>query len=86
VTDGPRREPDDETAYWLSQPDIHLSIAAAEADIAAGNTFGEEDIRAEFRIARASERDVDAHAEAGRITVYGDGDALLTILTSSIGT
>lgn len=37
-----------ETLFWLSQPGIRETIAAAEGDIAAGNTFGEGAIRAEF--------------------------------------
>lgn len=37
-----------ETLFWLSQPRIHESIAQARADIAAGRTYTEEQIRAEF--------------------------------------
>ena len=39
-----------ETLYWLSQPGIKESIAAADADIAAGRTYGEDEIRAEFGV------------------------------------
>ncbi len=37
-----------ETLYWLSQPGIRDAVAAADADIAAGQTYGESEIRAEF--------------------------------------
>ena len=37
-----------ETLYWLSQPGIRDVIAEADADIAAGRTYSEDDIRAEF--------------------------------------
>lgn len=40
-----------ETLFWLSQPGIHESIAQARADIAAGRTYTEEQIRTEFGIA-----------------------------------
>ena len=43
-----------ETLYWLSQPDIGESIAQAEDDIAAGRTYGEDEIRAEFGVPRRS--------------------------------
>jgi antitoxin YefM len=39
-----------ETLFWLSEPEIRESIAAAEADIAAGRTAGEEEVRAEFGV------------------------------------
>ena len=42
----------EETLYWLSQPGLKESIAEAEADIAAGRTFGEDEIRAEFGVPR----------------------------------
>lgn len=41
-----------ETLYWLSQPGVRESIAQADDDIAAGRTYGEEDIRAEFGVPR----------------------------------
>jgi antitoxin YefM len=41
-----------ETLYWLSQPKIMESIAEADADIAAGRTYGEDEIRAEFGVPR----------------------------------
>lgn len=44
-----------ETLYWLSEPGIKASIAAADADIAAGRTFGEDDIRAEFGVPRRTD-------------------------------
>ncbi|RAV02919.1 type II toxin-antitoxin system Phd/YefM family antitoxin [Mycolicibacter senuensis] len=37
-----------ETLYWLSQPRIQESIAEADADIDAGRTYGEDEIRTEF--------------------------------------
>jgi antitoxin YefM len=37
-----------ETLYWLSQPGIRDTVAEADADIAAGRTYSEDDIRAEF--------------------------------------
>lgn len=39
-----------ETLFWLSQPGIRDSIAEAEADLAAGRTYGEDEIRAEFGV------------------------------------
>lgn len=39
-----------ETLFWLSQPGIHESIAQARADIAAGRTYSEEQIRAEIGV------------------------------------
>lgn len=39
-----------ETLYWLSQPGITESIVEADADIAAGRTYGEDEIRAEFGV------------------------------------
>ena len=39
-----------ETMFWLSQPGIRESVAKAEADVTAGRTFGEEEIRAEFSV------------------------------------
>ena len=41
-----------ETLYWLSQPGIKESIAEADADVAAGRTNGEDEIRAEFGVPR----------------------------------
>jgi hypothetical protein len=38
----------DETAYWLSIPGLLESIRRADADIAAGRLFGEDEIRAAF--------------------------------------
>lgn len=39
-----------ETLFWLSQPGIRDSIAEADADTAAGRTYGEAEIRAEFGV------------------------------------
>lgn len=41
-----------ETISWLSQPGIREDIAKAEQDIRTGNTLGEDDIRAEFRVSK----------------------------------
>lgn len=41
-----------ETLHWLSQPGILESVAESESDIAAGRTFGEEDIRADYQVPR----------------------------------
>jgi prevent-host-death family protein len=41
-----------ETLYWLAQPGIVESIAEADDDIAAGRTYGENEIRAEFGVPR----------------------------------
>ncbi|PND54178.1 prevent-host-death family protein [Mycobacterium sp. ENV421] len=41
-----------ETLYWLSQPGIAESVAASEADIAAGRTYGEDEIRAAYNAPR----------------------------------
>ncbi|MGL5857919.1 MAG: type II toxin-antitoxin system Phd/YefM family antitoxin [Angustibacter sp.] len=37
-----------ETLFWLSQPDIHESIAAARRAYEAGETIDIDEIRAEF--------------------------------------
>ncbi len=37
-----------ETLFWLSQPGIRETVAEAEADIGAGRTHGEDEIRAEY--------------------------------------
>ncbi len=34
-----------ETLFWLSQPGIHESLAEAEADVDAGRTYDENQIR-----------------------------------------
>ena len=39
-----------ETLFWLSQPGIRDTIAEADADIAAGRTHDEHDIRGEFGV------------------------------------
>jgi prevent-host-death family protein len=39
-----------ETLFWLSQPGIRESLAEADADVAAGRVFDEEQIRAEFGV------------------------------------
>ncbi|BBY60980.1 type II toxin-antitoxin system Phd/YefM family antitoxin [Mycolicibacterium sarraceniae] len=41
-----------ETLYWLSQPGITESVAESEADVAAGRTFGEDEIRAAYHAPR----------------------------------
>jgi antitoxin YefM len=39
-----------ETLFWLSQPGIHESIAEAQADITAGRTYTEDQIRADLGV------------------------------------
>jgi prevent-host-death family protein len=41
-----------ETLHWLSQPGVVESVAKSEADIAAGRTYGEDEIRAAFQLPR----------------------------------
>ncbi|GAB4715603.1 hypothetical protein MOKP125_02610 [Mycobacterium avium subsp. hominissuis] len=48
--DGPSDQPDDEdeTDFWLAVPDLRESLIEADADYAAGRTFGEDEIRARY--------------------------------------
>lgn len=46
--ENPVDEDEDETAFWLSVPGIRESLAEAEADYAAGRTYGEDEIRARY--------------------------------------
>ena len=39
-----------ETLHWLSQPGILESISRSEADVAAGRTYGEDEIRAAYQV------------------------------------
>ncbi len=41
---------DPETDFWLAVPGFRESLIEAEADIAAGRTFGEEEIRARYEL------------------------------------
>ncbi|ORJ55770.1 type II toxin-antitoxin system Phd/YefM family antitoxin [Mycobacterium simiae] len=41
-----------ETLHWLSQPGLVDSVQQSEADIAAGRTYDEDQIRAEYRVPR----------------------------------
>lgn len=41
-----------ETLHWLSQPGTVESIRESEDDIAAGRTYGEDEIRADFGVPR----------------------------------
>lgn len=41
-----------ETLFWLSQPGIREDIAEAEADVAAGRTAGEDEVRSSFEVPR----------------------------------
>ena len=41
-----------ETLYWLSQPGIRDAVAEADADIVAGRTYTEGEIRSEFGVPR----------------------------------
>lgn len=47
---------DDDTESWLSIPGFRESLMEAEADYAAGRTYGEDEIRARFGLPR---RDTD---------------------------
>ncbi len=44
-----------ETLFWLSQPGIHESLAEAEADVAAGRTFTEAQVRKALGLAGRGE-------------------------------
>lgn len=46
----------DDTDFWLSIPGLRESLSEAEADCAAGRTFGEEEIRAHFGLPDRSDR------------------------------
>lgn len=39
-----------ETLHWLTQPGVAESVQQSEADVAAGRTYGEDEIRAEFHV------------------------------------
>lgn len=41
-----------ETLHWLSKPGVVDSVQQSEADVAAGRTYGEDEIRAEYRVPR----------------------------------
>jgi antitoxin YefM len=41
-----------ETMHWLSQPGVVESVQQSEADIAAGRTYGEDEIRADYHVPR----------------------------------
>jgi len=41
-----------ERLFWLSQPGIRESLTAADGDLAAGRSYGEDEIRAEFGVPR----------------------------------
>ncbi|MBS4729884.1 type II toxin-antitoxin system Phd/YefM family antitoxin [Mycobacterium sp. SM1] len=43
-----------ETLHWLSQPGVVESVRQSEADVAAGRTYGEDEIRAEYQVPRRS--------------------------------
>lgn len=45
-----------ETLHWLSQPGIIEAVAESEADIAAGRTYGEDEIRASYQTPRRRSR------------------------------
>lgn len=40
-----------ETLFWLSQPGIREDLAAAQREVAAGETTSADELRAEFRLA-----------------------------------
>jgi prevent-host-death family protein len=41
-----------ETLHWLAQPGVIDSIAESEADVDAGRTYSEDDIRAAYQVPR----------------------------------
>ncbi len=41
-----------ETMHWLSQPGLVESVQQSEDDVAAGRTYSEDEIRAEYRVPR----------------------------------
>lgn len=41
-----------ETLFWLSQPGILDDVAQADAELAAGETRGEDEVRAELGVPR----------------------------------
>ena len=45
-----------ETIFWLSQPDVVDEVARAEAEIAAGEGLGEEEIRNRFGVPKRPSR------------------------------
>jgi hypothetical protein len=51
MADQPADDEDDDTDFWLAIPGFRESLIEAEADYAAGRTFGEEEIRARFGLA-----------------------------------
>jgi hypothetical protein len=51
-----RHESEEETVYWLSRPQIRESIAEVDADVAAGRTFDEDEIRSPDTVQRWSGR------------------------------
>jgi len=46
--DDDHEDDDGETAFWLSVTGLRESLAEAEADVAAGRTYGEDEIRARY--------------------------------------
>jgi hypothetical protein len=46
--DGSPAGEEDETAVWLSVPGLPESLAEADADYAAGRTYGEDIVRARY--------------------------------------
>ena len=44
-----------ETLFWLSQPGIREDLAQAREDVAAGRTYSEEQVRAEFGVPKRSQ-------------------------------
>lgn len=43
-----------ETLHWLSRPGVVESVQQSEADVAAGRTYGEDEIRAQYQVPRRS--------------------------------
>ncbi|MFL0289156.1 hypothetical protein ACJH6H_28360 [Mycobacterium sp. SMC-21] len=66
---------DPETDFWLAVPGFRESLLEAEADIAAGRTFGEEEIRARYEL---TPRDAGQVVRDG--TVDADGPLVARML------
>src|SRR5664280_113709 len=55
-----------ESLFWLSQPGIRESIAEAEADVEEGRVYSEEQIRAEFNVAKSGDHTQTTGGEKAR--------------------
>jgi len=76
----------DDTDFWLAIPGFRESLVEAEADYAAGRTFGEEEIRARFGLSpgtrdgsadpaifdrAAKDRETVQHTRLARLQPFG---------------